>query len=338
LIGTKPDGIVVRVLKPVMRTVTTLFTDLVDSTAQAAAVGQSAWEDVRARHFTGIRDAIGVHRGHEVKTLGDGFMAVFDGVSDALACAITMQRATVARSRRHLKRPLGLRVGISTGEVTVENDDYFGMPVVEAARLCGAARSGEVLATDIVKALLGRSSKHRLRPAGELNLKGIPEPVTAWSLDWDAAEDDVLRVVLADDSVLIREGVASLLEAAGMDVVAQLSDVTEVLKVVEETRAEVVVLDVRMPPSFTTEGLEAADAIRASHPNVGVLLLSAQLQAAAARRLLANGTDGIGYLLKDRVGDPEELANAVRTVARGGSAIDPEVIDEVSSVGDASAS
>jgi DNA-binding NarL/FixJ family response regulator len=151
-------------------------------------------------------------------------------------------------------------------------------------------------------------------------------PTLAWTVDWDPDEDFALRVALADDSVLLREGVASVLESAGIDVVLQASDAGTVLRALASVRPHVVVLDVRMPPTHTTEGLEAAERIRSEHPDIGILLLSASVDPGAARRLLHNATDGVGYLLKDRVADFDELTGAIRAVASGGSAIDPEVL------------
>ena len=178
----------------------------------------------------------------------------------------------------------------------------------------------------MVRALLGATGLHRLERLGPRVLKGWSEPVEVCELHWDAAEDFVLRVALADDSVLLREGVASVLESGGMDIVLQSRDAEGILGALFTTRPHVVVLDVRMPPTFTTEGLVAAERIRADYPDIGVLVLSAELQVGAARRLLEGATEGVGYLLKDRVGDPDELVGAVRTVASGGSAIDPEVV------------
>jgi DNA-binding NarL/FixJ family response regulator len=126
--------------------------------------------------------------------------------------------------------------------------------------------------------------------------------------------------------VLLRQGIATALEAEGMDVVLQASDAQSLLEGLIGARPHVVVLDVRMPPTHTTEGLDAAEVIRSEHPATAVLVLSAAVQAGAARRLLSGKTEGIGYQLKDRVGDIAELSAAIRALASGGSAIDPEVI------------
>jgi DNA-binding NarL/FixJ family response regulator len=135
-----------------------------------------------------------------------------------------------------------------------------------------------------------------------------------------------LRVVLADDAVLLREGVASLLSTAGFDVIGQAGDADELVRIVGAEQPDAAVVDIKMPPTRTEEGLDAALRIRAEHPTVGVLVLSQYLESSYAMRLFANGASGLGYLLKDRVADPEELVDAIRRVARGDSAMDPEVV------------
>jgi class 3 adenylate cyclase len=311
------------------RTATVLFTDLVDSTDMFTGLGRDDAETLRGRHFAALRDALSVHHGREVKTLGDGMMAVFDSVADGLACAVTMQRAVAGQNRRRPDHILSMRIGLSAGETVCEQGDYFGAPVVEASRLCDAAGPGQILISEIARMLAGSSSIHRLEPIGELSLKGMSQRTSAWTVDWDSEEEFALRVAIADDSVLLREGVARVLEAEGIDVVLQASDAPSLLRALAGARPHVVVVDVRMPPTHTTEGLEAAEEIRARHPDIGVLVLSASVDPGAARRLLGNATDGIGYLLKERLGDISELTAAIRTVASGGSAIDPAVIERL---------
>jgi DNA-binding NarL/FixJ family response regulator len=136
-----------------------------------------------------------------------------------------------------------------------------------------------------------------------------------------------VRVVLADDSALLRAGVAELLRHEGFDVVAEVGDPDALLEAVRTLRPDVAVVDVRMPPTHTVEGLAAARQIRAELGEaVGILVLSQHLEARHAAELLASSTRGIGYLLKDRVLRPQDLATAVREIGRGGSAIDPEVV------------
>jgi DNA-binding NarL/FixJ family response regulator len=138
-----------------------------------------------------------------------------------------------------------------------------------------------------------------------------------------------MRVVLADDSVLLREGVARLLEEAGIEVVGQSGDADDLLRKVHAHRPDVAVVDVRMPPTHTDEGLRAAAAIRESHPETGVLVLSAYIDEGPALELLSDSAAGLGYLLKDRVGDIDAFVDAVRRVADGGSALDPEVVSRL---------
>jgi len=135
-----------------------------------------------------------------------------------------------------------------------------------------------------------------------------------------------IRVVLADDSVLFREGLARVLAENGFSVAGQAGDADGLLAAVERDAPDVVVTDIRMPPTYTSEGLQAAQRIRAGHPGVGVLVLSQYVETLHAVKLLQDAPQGVGYLLKDRVCDVAEFTDAVRRVARGGSVIDPDVV------------
>jgi DNA-binding NarL/FixJ family response regulator len=138
-----------------------------------------------------------------------------------------------------------------------------------------------------------------------------------------------LRVVLGDDSVLFRSGLAHLLADEGFDVVGETGDAAGVIDLVERERPDVVILDIRMPPEHRTEGLEAAIAIRERHPTTAILLLSAHVETRHAIRLLRADAAGVGYLLKDRVMREADLLDAIRRVAAGGSVIDPEIVGEL---------
>lgn len=139
-----------------------------------------------------------------------------------------------------------------------------------------------------------------------------------------------MRIVLADDSLLFREGTARLLAEAGFDVVGAAANGDELQDVVRRTKPDVAVVDIRMPPTHTDEGLRAAEAIRAEHGDaVGVLILSQYLDTAFAIRVATEGQGGLGYLLKDRVSDLEEFAEAVRRVGKGGVVIDPGVVAQL---------
>jgi DNA-binding NarL/FixJ family response regulator len=136
------------------------------------------------------------------------------------------------------------------------------------------------------------------------------------------------RVVLAEDDVLLREGLASLLERSGFDVAGQAGDAAQLLRMVAERSPELVVVDIRMPPTNSTEGLEAARQIRQEHPEVGILVLSAHVEVDHAMELLAGGR-GIGYLLKSRVTDVEEFIDTLQRIAKGGSVVDPGLVAEL---------
>ncbi|HSE82713.1 MAG TPA: response regulator transcription factor [Gaiellaceae bacterium] len=138
-----------------------------------------------------------------------------------------------------------------------------------------------------------------------------------------------MRVVLAEDSVLLREGVARLLEDEGFDVVAQTGSAEDLMLKVRSYSPNVVVVDIRMPPTHTDEGLRAAQEIRETYPEVGVLVLSQYVEPTYAMELLAESAEGVGYLLKDRVSDVHEFAAAVRRVGEGGSALDPAIVSQL---------
>jgi DNA-binding NarL/FixJ family response regulator len=137
-----------------------------------------------------------------------------------------------------------------------------------------------------------------------------------------------LRVVLAEDDVLLREGLASLLERSGFEVVGQAGDGSQLLALARDTAPDLVVVDIRMPPTHTAEGLEAARVIRQEHPETAILVLSAHAEVEHAMELLASGR-GIGYLLKSRVTDVEEFIDALERIAKGGSVVDPALVQEL---------
>jgi DNA-binding NarL/FixJ family response regulator len=138
-----------------------------------------------------------------------------------------------------------------------------------------------------------------------------------------------VRVVIADDSVLLRAGLERLLVDAGWEVAASVGDAAALMAAVKQHRPDVAIVDVRMPPGFSDEGLRAAVELRRLAPDLGVLVLSQYVEEPAAQELLAMGARGVGYLLKDRVADVSEFIDAVARVARGGTALDPEVIAQV---------
>jgi DNA-binding NarL/FixJ family response regulator len=138
-----------------------------------------------------------------------------------------------------------------------------------------------------------------------------------------------VRVAVADDAVILREGLSRLLEEAGFEVVGLAGDAEELYAVVERSRPDVAIVDIRMPPTHTDEGLEAAKVIRARWPETGILVLSQYVRASYALELLSAGTERVGYLLKDRVSDLAELSTSVRRIGEGGSVLDPSVVAQL---------
>jgi class 3 adenylate cyclase len=161
-----------------------LFTDIVGSTELSQSLSPEVADDVRRDHFSILRQALAETGGTEVKNLGDGLMVVFGSASAALTCGVVMQQGVELDNRRR-EGSVGLRVGLSGGEVSREDDDYFGDPVVEAARLCTTCEGGQVLASDVVRLMAGRRSPHQYRALGEVTLKGLPDPVEIIEIVWE---------------------------------------------------------------------------------------------------------------------------------------------------------
>jgi class 3 adenylate cyclase/DNA polymerase III delta prime subunit len=171
-------------------TATVLFTDLVGSTELLTRFGADAFDKLRRSHFAALRTALARHGGEEIKTLGDGILAVFGSATAAVNCAVAMQQA-VSRQDRAGSAPLAVRVGLGLGDVTFEEGDVFGAPVVEAARLVAIAEGGQVLATAVVRAAAGRSEATFV-DRGQHALKGLPEPVAAYEVTWAPRADPAI--------------------------------------------------------------------------------------------------------------------------------------------------
>ncbi|TML85589.1 MAG: hypothetical protein E6G06_21925, partial [Actinobacteria bacterium] len=176
-VGSRPGS--VRVGN--VATVTVLFSDLVGSTDLFTRVGEDEAEVLRREHFDLLREVVRLNAGREVKNLGDGLMVAFTSALDGVACAVGMQQRLDARNRRKGSPFLRVRVGVATGEADVDGNDYFGVPVVEAARLCSSAENDEIRVTEVVRA--GRGD-HAYEPLGPLVLKGFDAPVNTWQVRW----------------------------------------------------------------------------------------------------------------------------------------------------------
>jgi class 3 adenylate cyclase len=299
-----------------VRTATIVFTDVVDSTTYAATLPEPG--EAFTAHLTELTWHVEHVGGQVVKTMGDGLMASFPSAGAAVECAIAMQRVTREPST---DRPLSIRVGVSSGDVSVHDSDFHGLPVVEAARLCAHASGGQILIADRTRLLAPDSVP--MRDAGTVQLKGLPEPTRAWEAAWMTAQTK-LRAVLADDAVLVREGIARLLTSAGIDVVGQAGDPDELAELVAALHPDIAIVDVRMPPTFTTEGIELAERLVGLAPHTAVLVLTQDPQPGHAARLTAAAPRGLGYLLKERITDLHDFTDIVRRVAAGATVIDDD--------------
>jgi class 3 adenylate cyclase/tetratricopeptide (TPR) repeat protein len=173
-----------------MENVAILFTDIVGSTELSQRLSADGADEVRRIHFSILRRAVTQAGGAEVKTTGDGLMVVFGSASAALGCAVAMQQG-VERNNRGSEHSVGLRIGLSMGEVSREDGDYFGDPAVEAARLCALCEGGQVLATNVLRAIAGRRSRFACRSIGQLELKGLSDPVETVEVRWEAVDGSI---------------------------------------------------------------------------------------------------------------------------------------------------
>ena len=286
------------------------------------------------------RTAIRPFDGTLLELRGDEALVVFDSVRQAIRAGIALQAQYIFPSESIDPLPVG--IGLAAGEAVEVEGGYRGGALNLAARLSALAGAGQVLVSEETSHLAGTMKGILFQQWGNVRLKNLPHPVRVLRVapesddpaDWFRSGSDRgwptrLRVLLAEDSVLFREGVARALEDAGFTVAGIVGDAEELVTRVRTEQPDVAIVDIRMPPSHTNEGLLAAARIREEFPSVGVLVLSQYVEAQHAVRLLETSPDGVGYLLKDRVAGIGELADAVRRVASGGSVIDPEVVSQL---------
>jgi class 3 adenylate cyclase len=171
-------------------TVTVMFTDLAGSTAMRARLGEEAADRLRSVHDSLLADAITTNGGRIVKHLGDGFMAAFSSAAGAVGAAVALQQEIDRANRRGATEEMRVRVGISTGDVTFEDGDCFGLPVVEAQRLEASAKPGTIRCAEMVKLLARGRGGHEFVPLGELTLKGLAEPLPACEVRWTPLDDE----------------------------------------------------------------------------------------------------------------------------------------------------
>ena len=327
---------------------TLLFTDLDDS-PELGRLSPEPYGRVMAEHRTLVRSAIAEAGGQEVDRRGGELLAVFERPRDAVEAAVAIQRT----HRDHDwagAAGIRARVGVHTGEPILAEGSYLGLDVHRVVRLCTAGHGDQILLSQSARTLLQDDDLPGVvLDLGDVEFPGLPRPDRVFQLAVPdlASEFPPLRtasepepagkrpdgggprVVLAEDAVLLREGIAVLLENHGCEIVGQAGNPDELLLKVRSYRPDVAIVDVRMPPSHTDEGLRAAKEIRAQHPEVGVLVLSQYVEPTYVVELLAENAAGVGYLLKDRVNDVQEFVSAVRRIADGGTAFDPKVVSEL---------
>ena len=309
--------------------VTLLFTDIEGSTRLVQALGDD-YPAALEEHRRAVRTALAAGGGEEVDCRGDEFSLAFADPRAAVATAEEIQSAHDGAVR--------VRVGIHTGDPLRTDGAYVGVDVHRAARICAAGHGGQVLLSGATREALGDGVE--LRDLGEVRLRGLDRPERIFQVGTaqfpplradieDSGLGARMRIVLADDSVLLREGIARLLEDSGFEVVGQAGNADELMLKVRSYHPDVAIVDIRMPPTHTDEGLRAAQEIREQHPGTGVLVLSQYVESGYALELLQGNAEGVGYLLKDRVSDVKEFAAAVKRVGDGGSALDPEVVSRL---------
>jgi DNA-binding NarL/FixJ family response regulator/class 3 adenylate cyclase len=319
-------------------TITLLFSDVEGSTRLVHQLGAS-YGSVLDDHRAIVRDAIDAAGGAVVDCRGDEFFVVFDDARGAADAALAAQRNLTSHDW-----PAGVdlrvRMGMHTGKPALRPEGgYVGIDVHRAARICQAGHGGQVLLSEQTRSAL--DAHHDVEDLGVHELRGLPDPEHIFqlvapglarrfpALNFSRRGVRGMRIVLADDSVLLREGVARLLEDAGFEVVAQGGTAEDLLRHVSMHKPDVAIVDIRMPPTQTDEGLRAAQEIRERFPDTGVLVLSQYVEPGYAMELLGENAEGVGYLLKDRVSDVDEFAGAVRRVGEGGSALDPSVVSQL---------
>jgi class 3 adenylate cyclase/DNA-binding NarL/FixJ family response regulator len=345
-------------------TVTFLFTDIEGSTRLLQRL-RDAYGEVLANHQRLLRGAVADHAGDEVGIQGDAFFAVFQRARDALAAALAGQRALAAYPWPD-GAEVRVRMGLHTGEPSIQAGQYIGLALHRAARICSAGHGGQILVSRATHAVLADDvvpdiefcdlGTHRLKDfdhperiyqvlapdlRGEfppLRTLGSAAPPAEFPLPSNedkparpaaTVTSRPIRLVVAEDSVLLREGLYQLLERAGFAVVGSAGDAEQLIGQVDALLPDVVITDIKMPPTHTDEGLVAAERIRNSHSQVGVLVLSQYLDSRYALRLLEEYPERVGYLLKERVSDVAVLADAVRRIAEGECVIDPTIVSRL---------
>jgi DNA-binding NarL/FixJ family response regulator/class 3 adenylate cyclase len=318
-------------------TVTFLLADVEGSTHLVQQAGP-AYAGMLGDARRILREAAAAHGGLEVDAHGDELLCVFDDPAAGVAAALAAQRQLLGHNwpTPHVVR---VRMGLHTGDPVLTDEGYTGIDVHRVARIASSGHGGQILITEPTRAHV---PEHPANDLGTHRFPGLTDPERVFQLvaddlprDFPSLRDTVatlgngMRVVIADDSVLLREGVVRLLEDAGFEVPGQSGTAEDLLRHIGLYKPHVAIVDIRMPPTHTDEGLRAAQDIRERFPGTGVLVLSQYVEPGYAMDLLAETAEGVGYMLKDRISDVDQFAGAVRRVGEGGSALDPAVVSQL---------
>ena len=317
---------------------TFMIADVRGYTSYTQTYGDQAAGRLAAEFARITRDVVEAESGELLELRGDEALTVFGSARDAIRAASALQERFVNEAVRDADMPLLVGIGIDVGEAVPVEGGYRGGALNLAARLCSLAAPGEILASTIATHLAGPLDGIEYQDRGETRMKGLRDSVPVMRIR--PADDPTarlaamatpgsMRVAVADDSVLLREGVVRVLKDSGFQVIAQAGNGEDLLAAVALDPPDVVVTDIRMPPTYTDEGLTAAHRIRERFPEVAVLLLSQYVETDFALELVSAGAARLGYLLKDRVANVQEFTDAVRRVGAGGSVIDPEVVSRL---------
>ena len=315
-------------------TVTFLFADVEASTALQRDAPTEYPSAIALLRQT-LRERAVAYDGVEADAVGDEYVAAFAAPASGAEAALAMQRALRDTTWPGQVR-VRVRIGLHTGTPWLGDEGYTGIDVVRASRIANAGHGGQILVSDETLAALDGVLS---RDLGEFRLEGLASPERIHQLLADDLPRDFpplrntismlgagISVVLADDTVLLREGIARLLADAGFEVVAQSDNPDDLLRHVGMHKPGVAVVDIRMPPTHTDEGLRAAREIRERFPATSVLVLSQYVDPTFALRLLSHGERGVGYLRKDDVIASSGFAETIRRIGRGESVIDPTLV------------
>jgi DNA-binding NarL/FixJ family response regulator/class 3 adenylate cyclase len=316
-----------------------LIADIRGYTSFTQQHGDAAGAKLAATFASVCRDTVESHEGMLLELRGDEALCLFRSARAAIAAAVELQDHFVKLAVHDADTPLLVGIGLDAGEALPVEGGYRGGALNLAARLCSQAGPGEILASKTVVQLAGSQHSVTYADRGDVRLKGLRDPIPVIRV---TGSDDAMarlagsttgtssiRVALADDSVLLREGISRLLKESGFTVSTAVGDADELVAKVRLDPPDVAIIDIRMPPTYTDEGLRAAHLIRAELPEVAVLLLSQYVETEFALELVSGGAGKLGYLLKDRVSNIQEFTDSVRRVAAGGSVIDPEVVSRL---------